>query len=429
MIALTHLRPERMYQEQHRQEADSNRDPSGFGEMSLVVGTAATQLGINGPLKSNHAGPMTAAPFRAVCDTMLQAGMHLGPFRLLKRLGRGAQGDVWKARRTDPCLELVALKVLNPSLAKNPCRIAQFRREAERGTRLSGPSLLQVSELGEIEGFLYMAMPFIEGITLHEVIKTRRAYLAGEDPAVTHGMVAMDEETYLRTAVRIMAKAARALAIVHEKKVAHRDVKPSNILLDRYHTHGVYLCDLGLARDLDVATPEQMRDGAGTPMYMAPERLVKAPADEILCDLYSLGVTLCETLTLNRPFQIPDGMPTNCLFAYLSRATPRPPRELKPDLPAELESIILKAMAQDPKDRYSSARELADDLDRFLVRWIFLARRTPVERPHQGWCIPQAPMARTIPTPHLGTAAAEARREAAPLFIQDSALETVDPEY
>ena len=143
----------------------------------------------------------------------------------------------------------------------------------------------------------------------------------------------MDEELYIPTAVRVISKAAQALGLIHACHVAHRDVKPANILLDGHDSCGVYLCDLGLGRDLEIATCEQMRDGAGTPMYMAPERLLKAPANEILCDLYSLGVTLFETLTLGRPFDTPGELPLACLSANLAHAEPKAPRRLKPDLP------------------------------------------------------------------------------------------------
>jgi serine/threonine-protein kinase len=187
-----------------------------------------------------------------------------------------------------------------------------------------------------------------------------------------------------------MAKAARALGDIHAGQVAHRDIKPANILLDHHRAHGVYLCDLGLGRDLEFATSEQMRDGAGTPMYMAPERLLKAPADEFLCDIYSLGVTLFETVTLDRPFQAPEGMPWASLAAYLARAEPRTPREINPNLPTDLEAIILKAMSRNPRDRHGSALELAGELDRFLVRWSFLLRRAPIDGARAGCPAPHA---------------------------------------
>jgi serine/threonine-protein kinase len=248
-----------------------------------------------------------------------------------------------------------------------PHRRAQFRREAERGARLAGPSLLPVYEFGEFDGFPYMAMPYVEGTTLQHVIRRRHAYLKGEAVHHVHPMVSMDEELYLPTAVRVMSKAARALGQIHACHVAHRDVKPANILLDCHRTCGVYLCDLGLGRDLEIATIDQMRDGAGTPMYMAPERLVKAPANEILCDLYSLGVTLFETFTLGRPFDPPGELPLASLSAKLAMAQPKPPRKLKPDLPADLEAIILKAMSRNPRERYQSAQEIASELDQLLA--------------------------------------------------------------
>jgi len=315
---------------------------------------------------------------------VLQPGIRFGPFRLIRRLGRGAQGDVWKARRHEPYLDFVALKVLSPALAKQPHRLAQFLHEAERGRRLVGTSLLQVFEIGEIHGFTYMAMPFVEGTTLQQVIRQRQTYLKGEAVDLVHRLISMDEEHYLPTAARVMCRAARALGLVHDCHVAHRDVKPANILLDGHRCCGVYLCDLGLGRDLEIATCDQMRDGAGTPMYMAPERLLKAPANEILCDLYSLGVTLFETFTLARPFDPPGELPLACLSAKLASTEPKEPRKLKPDLPTDLEAIILKAMARNPRDRYQSAQEIASVLDQFLARRWSRARRIKPDHAKAG---------------------------------------------
>ena len=146
----------------------------------------------------------------------------------------------------------------------------------------------------------------------------------------------------------------------------------------------MYLCDLGLGRDLEVATIEQMRDGAGTPMYMAPERLLRAPADEILCDLYSLGVTLFETLTLDRPFAVPEGLPLACLSAHLASAAPRRPRQINPEIPAVLETVILRAMARNPRNRHRSALELASELDRFPGRGSIPSLHAPGGRAYSG---------------------------------------------
>ena len=128
----------------------------------------------------------------------LAPGDRLGGYRLLERLGRGGQGDVWKAMRREPFAELVALKVLKPSLAHDPARMAQFRREAERGGRLAGPSLLPVYELSAVDGYHFMTMPYVEGITLREVIRARVAHLAGKPTEEVHQLVSLDEPDYLR---------------------------------------------------------------------------------------------------------------------------------------------------------------------------------------------------------------------------------------
>jgi serine/threonine-protein kinase len=312
----------------------------------------------------------------------LDCGYQLGPYRLLERLGRGAQGDVWKALRRDPFAELVAIKVLKPSLAHNPARIAQFRREAERGIRLAGPSLLTVNELDSVDGYLFMVMPYVEGITLREVVRCRLDYFLGAEGRPAHHLATLDEPEYLRAMARILAKATRALAHAHSQRIAHRDIKPANILLDNQRIGGVYLCDFGLGRDLAVATTEQMRDGAGTPMYMAPERLLRVPADEVRCDIYSMGVTLFEALTLERPFQVPDHVTLPTLPAYLASTTPRRPREARSGFPEEYEAIILRAMAREAELRHESADQLAEELEQVAGRWASHLGHAPLDGPH-----------------------------------------------
>jgi serine/threonine-protein kinase len=313
----------------------------------------------------------------------LAPGDRLGHYRLLERLGRGGQGDVWKALRREPFVELVAIKVLKPSLARDPARMAQFRREAERGGRMAGPSLLPVYELGAIDGFHFMAMPYVEGITLREVVRARVAHLSGKPTEELHRLVTLDEPDYLRAMTRILAEATAALARAHVQRVAHRDIKPANILLDNRRPEGVYLCDFGLGRDLEIATPQQMRDGAGTPMYMAPERLLRVAADEISCDIYSMGVTLFEALTLSRPFRIPEHVTFSALPAFLAGARPCRPGEVQPGFPEDLEAIILKAMHHDPAGRYASADQLLADLRRINVRWACRCGRAPIDGPHR----------------------------------------------
>jgi serine/threonine-protein kinase len=328
-------------------------------------GETLTMLKISGLPRSDPDWDRRPAQNGAPGLSILAAGQELGSYRLLECLGRGAQGEVWKARQLDPAGGFVALKILTPSSAQNAARIAQFRREAERGLRLVGPSLLTIRELKASDGYHFMTMPLVDGTSLREVLKSRIVYLAHGDLAPLHPFVALDENDYLLAMIDSLAEAARAMGRVHAQRIAHRDIKPANILLDHSRPGGVYLCDFGLGRDLDFATADQMRDGAGTPLYMAPERLLKLPADETKCDIYSLGVTLFEALTLERPFCVPESVGPAGLAPFLAAAEPRRPRQVYHRFPEELEEIIVKAMAHDPHRRHDSAFELAADLERF----------------------------------------------------------------
>ena len=329
-------------------------------------------------------GPLPPASIERHLAT-LKPGRQLGPYRLLERLGQGGQGEVWKTQRLG---EVVALKVLKPELAHNPTRMAQFRREAQRGMRLTGRSHLAASELALIDGFHCMAMRFVPGTSLRDVIKWRISYLAGEETEHNHPFVSMREAEYQRVIAGALATAAFALWEAHEKQIAHRDIKPANLLLDNRRDGGIYLCDFGLGRDLDVATREQMRDGAGTPMYMAPERLLMFAADEIKCDIYSMGVTLFEALLLEKPFRVPEYVTAPCLAPHLATAEPKRPRQIDPDFPPELETVVMKAMARDPACRFESARELAVALRHFVMKSLPERERDRVARtahsPHRG---------------------------------------------
>jgi eukaryotic-like serine/threonine-protein kinase len=331
--------------------------------------SSETMTPVQKTVRSQDDGEPDRTRFGLIADqTMtLTPGRRLGPYRLLERLGQGGQGEVWKTRRVEPESKLVALKVLKPELAHNPARKAQFRREAQRGLRLTGPSLLAAYELREIDGFHCMAMPFVECTSLRDVIKWRLSYRSGEEAEHLHPFVGMSQADYRRAIAAALAQAARALAVAHERLIVHRDVKPANLLLENRRESGVYLCDFGLGRDLDVATCDQMRDGAGTPIYMAPERLLMFAADEIKCDIYSMGVTLFEALLLEKPFRVPPHVTGPSVAPYLATIEPKSVREIDPDFPEELETVITKAMARDPARRFDSAGDLAGSLEEFVT--------------------------------------------------------------
>lgn len=321
------------------------------------------------------APPVVVRPPRA--PRTARAGDRLGPYHLIERLGQGRQADVWRALRGGPPPEEVALKVLPATAsAHDPRRRAQLRHEAERGARMTDPSLLPTYDFGEVNGLLFLAMPLVVGCTLGELIEDRRNWEAGQRvPTSAHPLAVLPQHRYMRAVALLIARVARAVAAAHAARVVHRDIKPMNILVRRdldpgtalagTHPHGpgVFLCDFGLARDLDIATPAQLRDGAGSPLYMAPERLLKRPADEYRADIYALGVTLFETLTLCPPVEVPEELPSTQWVAYLSAVEPRRAGVLCPELPEAIEDVVHRAMARDPARRHASAAHFAVDLE------------------------------------------------------------------
>jgi len=207
-------------------------------------------------------------------------------------------------------------------------------------------------------------MPLIAGCSLAAVLEQRRSLRAGSATPAAHPLAVSRDPCYSWTMIELFARVARGVAAAHAAHVVHRDIKPGNILLD--HGSGVYLCDFGLGRDLDVATPYQLIDGAGSPLYMAPERLLRQPADEIRCDVYSLAISLGEALTLTPPFTIPETVPRDQWPAFLASAKPKRLGVFRPEL-ASLEPTLLRASAKNPAERHPTAAHLADALERFLI--------------------------------------------------------------
>lgn len=315
-----------------------------------------------------------AAP-SAAPSLSLAAGCRLGPYRLVNRVGRGRQAEVWRAVRVDGAPGEVALKVLPASAAsRDPRKLAQLRREADRGRRMANPSLISIHDYGEVGGLAYLAMPLIEGCPLGAVIDQRRSIAEGGVPKdEAHPLAVAVAADYIATVVGLMARVSRAVASAHQARVVHRDIKPMNILIGKLDGAapgagpGVYLCDFGLGRDLDVATPTQLRDGAGSPMYMAPERLLRREADEVRCDVYALGVTLYEALALVPPFEVPPEMPQPLWARHLASARAPSLQTLAPGVPVQVRRVVHRAMERAPERRHPTALRLAYDLERALA--------------------------------------------------------------
>ena len=260
-------------------------------------------------------------------------GTPFGRYRLIELLGRGGMGQVWRAYDTATNNRIVAIKLLPPHLASDSTFVQRFRREADAAARLNNPHVIPIHTYGEIDGRLYVDMRLVEGHDLQEV-------LAGGplEPG---------------RAVRIIEQVANALHAAHKIGLVHRDVKPSNILLDE--DDFAYLIDFGIARGADETGLTGTGAMIGSWHYMAPERLRAHEADA-RADIYALACVLYECLTGSRPF--PGDSLESQVAAHLTDAPPQP-STTQPNVPAQFDAVIAKGMAKDPDQRYRTALELA----------------------------------------------------------------------
>jgi tRNA A-37 threonylcarbamoyl transferase component Bud32 len=281
----------------------------------------------------------------------------LGEFRIIRELGRGGMGVVYEAEQTS-LRRRVALKVLRFGAVADEEAMHRFHREAETVARLHHTNIVPIFAIGSERGVHYYAMQLIQGRSLADVLaESQRAGkpLPSEDIA------------------RWGLQAAEALAHAHQRGVIHRDIKPSNLLLD---TEGlVWLTDFGLAKCADEVTLTLCGMLMGTPRYMSPEQAesIRRPIDH-RTDVYSLGASLYELAT-GRP--VFDATAPMGVIAQILNDDPARPRQIRPDLPRDLETVILTCLAKEPVRRYQSALALASDLRAVLEGRPIQARRAP----------------------------------------------------
>ncbi|MCA9080475.1 MAG: serine/threonine protein kinase, partial [Planctomycetaceae bacterium] len=265
---------------------------------------------------------------------------RFGKYDIQRKLGAGGMGTVYLATDRD-LRRTVALKILAKDKAENPLLVKRFKAEGQAAAHLQHPNIIHVYESGEIEGYLYLALEYVEGIDLLEWQRKRGVFP-------------------VRRSIDIIRQVTEALDHAYRKQIVHRDIKPSNIMIKA--DGSAKLADMGLARFIDDGADTSItRAGTtvGTVDYMAPEQARDSKAADVRSDIYSLGCAWYHMLTGSPPY--PDGSLTNKLQAHATGRLPDP-RGKNPNVPEGVVAVIHRMMAKQPQDRYQTPDDLLKDL-------------------------------------------------------------------
>jgi serine/threonine protein kinase/WD40 repeat protein len=390
-------------------EAIARRDPERAELLRQFLPAIRMMADLGRSLVQDAAGGESSGPGP---DTL---GV-LGDYRILREIGRGGMGIVYQAEQVS-LGRRVALKVLPLAAAIDPKQLVRFQIEAQAAAHLHHTNIVPVYAVGCERGLNYYAMQFIEGPSLAAVIRELRrrdgaaaegqlgaagmaSVMAGDlaegrlEPARSEdatepreGPTAMEDphrttdgrapegagagmrkrpshgRAYFRAVAHLGIQAAEALDYAHRMGIVHRDIKPANVLVDV--RGNLWITDFGLARMQEGSDLTMTGDLLGTLRYMSPEQaLAQRIVVDYRTDIYSLGATLYELLTLLPAF---DGRDRQDVLRQIASEEPRPPRRIDPAVPRELETIVQKAMTKEPSGRYATAQDLAADLRRFLA--------------------------------------------------------------
>jgi serine/threonine-protein kinase len=269
-------------------------------------------------------------------DTLIDSVFD-GRYRIIRKLGAGGMANVYLAEDQE-LGRRVAIKILDDRHAADDSFIERFRREAKNAAGLSHPNIVSIYDRGEAEGTYYIAMEYLSGRSLKELIVSR-----GPTP--------------IRIAIDYTRQMLAALGFAHRHSIVHRDIKPHNVVVDS--DGRLKVTDFGIARS-GASQMTEVGSIIGTAQYLSPEQARGSPVDQ-RSDVYSVGIVLYEMLTGKVPFT--GDTPLEIAMKHLSEV-PVPPSELRDDVPEDLDAVVLRALAKDPEDRYQTAEEMNADLAR-----------------------------------------------------------------
>jgi serine/threonine protein kinase/tetratricopeptide (TPR) repeat protein len=332
---------------------------------------------------------------------------RIGDFQIVREVGRGGMGVVYEAEQVS-LGRRVALKVLPFAATLDANHLRRFKNESRAAAQLHHSHIVPVYAVGNFRGIHYFAMQHIDGQSLAEIIAGLRESVPvrpvgkdargphsgspggpsrGDGPAETRpvdGLTSLGSTTcpaFFRTVAQLGIQAAEALEYAHQLGIVHRDIKPANLLIEA-PCH-LWIADFGLSRGREDQDLTLTGDLIGTLRYMSPEQIsAERGIVDHRSDIYSLGATLYEALTLEPAY---PGSEREEVRRQISVSDPTPPRRQQRALPVELETIVGKAMAREPERRYATSQALADDLRRFLEHRPILARRPTLAERGAKW--------------------------------------------
>ena len=336
-------------------------------------------LAITLPADDTAPGPSEFRPSRSASST--QTVRYFGDYELLEEIARGGMGVVYRARQVS-LNRRVALKMIVAGQLATPAAMQRFHTEAEAAARLDHPHIVPIYEIGEHEGQHYFSMKLIEGGTLEQRVTSNQCSVISKAERAS-GASPNTDYWSLNTIASRVATIARAVHYAHQHGILHRDLKPTNILLDEQGEP--HVTDFGLAKLVEDDTPlTHSLAFLGTPSYMAPEQAMGgAKRLTTAADIYSLGAILYELLTGQPPFRADTNMET---LREVCEREPARPHVLNPLVDRDLETICLKCLNKDPQKRYASAEMLAQDLDRWRSGEPILARPIGAGEKAWRWC-------------------------------------------